>query len=80
MVGTDFDTDDDVDANDTGSYPSWTPIGGSYAAVFGGNGYTIGHLTHSPSGTMNFALFHAVSSTVRNLGLANVNIGGGAAA
>ena len=77
----DFDTDgdDDVDANDTGSYPSWTPIGGSFAAIFEGNGYTISHLTHNPTGTMNFALFNAVSGTVRNLGLADVNIRGGAA-
>ena len=77
----DFDTDgdDDVDANDTGSYPSWTPIGGSFAAIFEGNGYTISHLSHNPSGTMNFALFNAVSGTVRNLGLADVDIRGGAA-
>ena len=54
-----------------------TPIGGSYAAIFEGNSYTISH--HSPSRTTNFALFNEVSGTVRNLGLADANIGGGAA-
>ena len=75
----DFDTDgdDDVDANDTGSYTNWSPIGGAFSAIFHGNGYTIGHLTHNGSG--NFGLFNSVSGTVRNLGLPDVNVTSGTA-
>ena len=41
----DFDTNGsgDVDGND--AYPNWTPIGGSYSAVFEGNNRVISNLT-----------------------------------
>ena len=69
----DFDTDGsgDVDASD--DYSNWTPIGGSYAAVFDGNNRTISNLTIAA--TAHAGLFHTLSasSTVRNLGLADVD-------
>ena len=75
----DFDTDGDgdVDADDPNSYPSWTPIGGTYSATFEGNGHVVSRLTVSASGSAG--LFHTVSGAVRGLGLkdANVRSGGG---
>ena len=71
----DFDTDgdNDVDANDAGSYPNWTPIGGTFAATFEGNGRTISHLTRTGGGGGG-GLFNDASGAVRNLGLPDVNI------
>ena len=71
----DFDTDgdEDVDANDAGSYPNWTPIGGTFAAAFEGNGRTISHLTRTGGGGGG-GLFNDASGAVRNLGLPDVNI------
>ena len=69
----DVDGDDDVDANDAGSYPNWTPIGGTFAAAFEGNGRTISHLTRTGGGGGG-GLFNDASGAVRNLGLPDVNI------
>ena len=55
-----FDTDDDVDSDGTGSYPSWSPVGGTYSATFEGNGRAISHLTIVDT-TANAGLFNAVS-------------------
>ena len=73
----DTDGDGDVDADDPNSYPSWTPIGGTYSATFEGNGHVLSRLTVSASGSAG--LFHTVSGAVRGLGLkdANVRSGGG---
>ena len=73
----DFDTDDDgdVDADDPNSYANWLPIGGTYSAVFDGNGRTISNLTVVDAAG-NAALFNAVSGAVRSLGLADVDVSG----
>ena len=70
----DTDGDGDVDASDPGSYPNWTPIGGSYTTVFEGNNRTIFNLTMNTSS--HAGLFHSLSasSTVRSVGLAGVNV------
>ena len=71
----DTDGDEDVDSSDTGSYPNWSPIGGTYTATFEGNGFTISHLTivNAPGSA---GLFNEVSGTVRNLGVADANVSG----
>ncbi len=69
----DVDGDNDVDSSDTGSYPNWSPIGGTYSATFEGNGFTISHLTIVDA-SGNAGLFNAVSGTVRNLGVADANV------
>ena len=71
----DTDGDEDVDSSDTGSYPNWSPIGGTYSATFEGNGFTISHLTivNAPGSA---GLFNEVSGTVRNLGVADANVSG----
>ena len=52
----------------------WTSIGGNYTAIVEGNGHTISHLAHNPTGTTNFALFDAANGTVRNLGAASLTL------
>ena len=70
----DFDTDGDgdVDANDPDSFSNWTPIGGTYSAVFDGNNHVISNLTINRAGSA--ALFSTISGTVRKLGLADVDV------
>ena len=74
----DFDTDGDgdVDAQDTGSYASWTPIGPVYAAAFHGNGRTISNLTISDSTSAWVGLFAQLGSAsrVEELGLPDANV------
>ena len=70
----DFDTDGDgdVDGDDPGSYGNWSPIGGTYAGIFDGNGRTISRLTISTTGKA--ALFDTVTGTVRRLGIVDANV------
>ena len=70
----DFDTDGDgdVDGDDPGSYANWSPIGGTYAGIFEGNGRTISRLTISTTGKAG--LFDTVTGTVRRLGIVDANI------
>ncbi len=42
---------DEMAVTSTDAYPNWTPIGGSYAAEFNGNGHTITRLTVNRTGT-----------------------------
>ena len=42
---------DEMAVTSTDAYPNWTPIGGSYAAEFNGNGHTISRLTVNRTGT-----------------------------
>ena len=69
----DFDTNGsgNVDASD--AHSSWTPIGGSYSAVFDGNNRTISNLTVDAAG--HAGLFHTIAAggTVRGVGLADVD-------
>ena len=72
----DFDTDGDGDVDADDDYPpNWTPIGGTYAAVFDGNNRTISNLTIVDAAG-NAALFDGVSGTVRSLGLADADVSG----
>ena len=70
----DTDSDSDVDADDT--YPSWTPIP-TYTAAFNGNGHTITRMTIT-----NYAgstgLFTALSGSIREVGMINARVSGGA--
>ena len=70
----DFDTDGDgdVDGDDPGSYANWSPIGGTYAGIFDGNGRTISRLTISTTGKAG--LFDTVTGTVRRLGIVDANV------
>ena len=70
----DFDTDGDgdVDGDDPGSYANWSPIGGTYAGIFDGNGRTISRLTISTTGKAG--LFNTVTGTVRRLGIVDANV------
>ena len=74
----DTDGDGDVDAEDPGSFPNWTPIGGTYSATFDGNGFAISNLTHS-SAAVAAGLFAQIGATglVRGLGLVSPNITAG---
>jgi len=60
----------------TDPYPDWTPIGGSYAAVFDGRGYTISHLTIAGA-TGNSGLFNTLttSAVIRDVGMLAASIG-----
>ena len=68
----DFDTDGDGAVDSREPYANWSPIGGTYSATFEGNNHTISHLTMNASG--HAGLFHAVSGTVRRLGLVDVSV------
>ena len=70
----DFDTDGngEVNASDPHSYSNWTPIGGDFSAIFDGNHHAISNLTINRAG--NMALFSTISGTVRELGLADVDV------
>ena len=74
MANLTFDTNDDgvVDADDPGSYPNWTPIGGRYTAIFEGNGNTISDLTVNASG--GAGLFGHMDGRVEGLGLLDVSV------
>ena len=87
MANLNFDTDDDgdVDANDSPSFPNWTPIGeyvsgapnsGAYTAEFKGNNRTISNLTVTSGATQLYlGLFGIVETgTITGVGLPNVNI------
>ena len=71
----DLNGDDDVDAADP--YPNWTPIGdasSAFRATFEGNGHAIYRLTVSGVGR-DVGLFGRLrGSTVRNLGLLEVDV------
>ena len=68
----DTDGDGDVDADDPGSYANWTPIGGTYGAIFDGNGRVIRNLRISA--TAGTGLFNILSGTIRNLGLPDAQV------
>lgn len=48
----------------------WVPIGGNYGGIFDGNGHTISGLYFNNS-TKPFAMFNAVSGSVRNIHIAD---------
>ena len=72
----DFDTDSDSDVDSDDTYPSWTPIP-TYTAAFNGNGHTITRMTIT-----NYAgstgLFTALSGSIREVGMINARVSGGA--
>ena len=76
-VDLDFDTDGDgdVDAQDSPSFPNWSPIGLSYSAEFHGNSYTISNLTIN-RGDRFIGLFDILgpSSLVTGVGLVDADI------
>ena len=62
---------DGVAVTSTDAYPNWTPIGGDYAAVFDGKGFTISNLTISGSVHTSTGLFGelAAAAKIRDLGM-----------
>ena len=82
-AGLDFDEDGDGTRNDTYNTGSgWDPIGDdtdTFSATFEGNGYTITNLFMNRAfPDADYAgLFGGSSGTVRNLGLADVDVTGG---
>ena len=64
----------------TDAYPNWTPIGGSYAAEFNGNGHTITRLTIDTTGSGRGGLFNTLANggVIRDVGMidASVSVGG----
>ena len=71
-----FDADGMGGVTSTDPYPDWTPIGGSYAAVFDGKGYTISNLTIAGA-TGNSGLFDTLASggVIRDVGMLAASIG-----
>ena len=67
---------DSIAVTSTDPYPDWTPIGGSYAAVFDGKGYTISNLTITGA-TGNSGLFDTLGSggVIRDVGMVDASIG-----
>ena len=67
---------DGVAVTSTDPYPNWTPIGGSYAAVFDGKGRTINHLTITGA-TGNSGLFNTLTTgaIIRDVGMVAASIG-----
>lgn len=65
---------------DLSDYSDWTPIGTSskrFAGTFDGNGYTVSNLTiNSPGENMQGLFGDARASTIKNLGVVNVDIEG----
>ena len=83
MADLDFDTDGDgdIDADDTPSYPNWSPIGMSsstaYRAEFKGNNRTISNLTMTGYTTVRYyGLFGRLrqGAAISGLGMKDVNI------
>ena len=73
---------DGVAVTSTDAYPNWTPIGGSYAAVFDGKGFTISRLTINltESGAAgNAGLFNTLANggVIRDLGMIDASISTG---
>ena len=64
----------------TDAYPNWTPIGGSYAAEFNGNGHTISRLTIDSTSTLRGGLFNTLANrgVIRDVGMIDpsVSVGG----
>ena len=71
-----FDADGMGGVTSTDPYPDWTPIGGSYAAVFDGKGYTISNLTIAGA-TGNSGLFNTLTTggIIRDVGMVDASIG-----
>ena len=67
---------DGVAVTSTDPYPNWTPIGGSYAAVFDGKGNTISNLTITGA-TGNSGLFNTLTTgaIIRDVGMVAASIG-----
>ena len=67
---------DGMAVTSTDAYPNWTPIGGTYTAIFDGDGYAISNLTMNRGG--NAALFNTVGNggVIRNLGLVSPSMSG----
>ena len=72
----DFDADGMGGVTSTDPYPDWTPIGGSYGAVFDGRGFTISNLTIAGA-TGNSGLFDTLGSggVIRDVGMVDASIG-----
>ena len=71
---------DGMAVTSTDPYPNWTPIGGTYASVFDGNGHTIRNLTIS-SGALNGGLFNILGGggVIRDVGMIDAQISSSAA-
>ena len=67
---------DGMAVTSTDAYPNWTPIGGSYAAVFDGKGLTISNLTITGA-TGNSGLFNTltIGAVIRDVGMLAASIG-----
>ncbi len=60
---------DGVAVTSTDPYPNWTPIGGSYAAIFDGNGHTISRLTITGGGRAGLFTTLASGGVIRDVGM-----------
>ena len=60
---------DGVAVTSTDPYPNWTPIGGSYAAIFDGNGHTISRLTITGGGRAGLFTTLASGGVIRDVGI-----------
>ncbi len=64
------------DISDDGENEGWLPIGGEFQGVYNGDGHTISGLTINKA-TGHLGFFNTIKlSTVKNLGLININING----
>ncbi len=87
MADLDFDENGDgaitaADATYWNGGMGWEPIGkglSTYSGTLEGNGHTISNLFIGRSGSGDTGLFGLLGGTVRNLGLVNVGVAGGAA-
>ena len=62
--------------NGAGPNTGWTPIGGSFNAIFDGNGHTIGDLRIARQDTTRIGLFGTIGSSgeIRDLALSNARV------
>ena len=54
----------------------WAPIGGTFTAIFEGNGFSISNLHINRVSANNIGLFAGNTGTIRNLGLSTITIRG----
>ena len=72
----DFDTDGSGSVGAGDDYPNWTPIGGTYTAVFDGGGHTISNMTVTSSGVAGLFGILGNDGVIRDLGMIDAVVGG----
>ena len=65
---------DEMAVTSTDPYPNWTPIGGSYSAIFNGNGHTISRLTIDGSGYAGLFNTLAGGGVIRDVGMIDPSV------